>query len=147
MIAAGVAILLAVFSGLSGLIFRMVSHNWARMERALEEERKANATAMGADRKMFIDLYTKERDDRDKALEKEREGRKEDRHDAANELAKWTNAFQAFREQVARDHPSYERLSEILKPLSDGIEDIRTSMQRIFDRVDGKMDKRPGGDD
>jgi hypothetical protein len=118
-----------------------------KREAAMERERKERI----ADREMFFNAYREERDAREtffRAIEKDRQ---QDRHDLRDEMQGTANSLHLFQQQVSRDHPTYERLGDVMKPLAEAVESMRTEMRasldRVFEKLDGKADKstRPVG--
>ena len=74
-------------------------------------------------------------------IESERQSREKDRHDARDDLAVVANNFNAFKEKIANEYPSYERLRDLLRPISDGIDEIKGDMRDLFAKLDQKADK------
>jgi hypothetical protein len=46
-----------------------------------------------------------------------------------------------FKEQVADKYPSYQRLNDLLRPISEGIDELKEDMRGLFARIDQKQDK------
>lgn len=49
--------------------------------------------------------------------------------------------------EVAEKYVSFPRLEGALRPINDGLHDLKTGQERIFDRLDGKQDKAGHGHD
>lgn len=50
-------------------------------------------------------------------------------------------SFSEFKERIANEYPSYQRLKDLLNPISDGIDEIKGDMRDLFERLDKKADK------
>lgn len=47
--------------------------------------------------------------------------------------------------RVAREYVNQERLEQALKPLAEGVGRVEGAIERLFEVVDRKQDKQPGG--
>jgi hypothetical protein len=67
-------------------------------------------------------------------IDEERKEREADRHTLRNDTQVVKNELALFRERVANEYPSYERLREMLKPLSEGVEELKRDMRELLQR-------------
>lgn len=104
-------------------------------ERELEAERRDRLAAIAF-----------ERAERERAVDAERRGREDDRHALRDDIGIVSNKLNAFMLEVAKDCINSERLTAALEPMNDALAGIKSDVARVFEKLDGKMDKRPGGD-
>jgi hypothetical protein len=159
------AVLSACTSGLAGTVWYVIRQNNAKIEaervererlhgeeraertRLIEVERQARIEEMKAERaardgamerytELFLKAYREERDARDQMHRRIEDGRSTDRHDLRDEMALIAAKQAAHELYCAREYVSYPRLTEALRPIVEG-------QQRIFERLDGKADKKP----
>jgi FtsZ-interacting cell division protein ZipA len=90
---------------------------------ALAEDRKLYTDQLTATSKMFLDVYTRERD--------------------AREASQTTiNAeFARYRERVAQEHPNFEAVERMMKPIASGLTRIEEALNRVFVVLERKVDK------
>jgi hypothetical protein len=79
--------------------------------------------------------------DRIKRLEHDAEEAKSKVHNDINAIGGKLSAFQL---EVAKEYISFDRLTAIFRPVEDRLKQIEESIEKVFDRLDGKVDKGNG---
>jgi acyl-CoA hydrolase len=54
--------------------------------------------------------------------------------------------LQAHELHVAREYVNHDRLAATLKPLEDGMGGVQRTLERLFEKLEGKVDKMGGHD-
>jgi hypothetical protein len=139
------AIAIVTAAGAAGGVIRWVMGRLdaqeAKREAAMAVERQERI----ADREAVFKAYREERDAREAFFRSLESGRQQDRHDSRDELSRVANELAAHKLSVSRDHPTYDRLSETMKPFTDTLEDVKQALDRVFEKLDGKADKTRAG--
>ena len=91
------------------------------------------------------DQLKEERLTRERELSNERTACAKDKHDLRDELGKESLARHALEVRIASEYVSHPALERALAPLTEAIAGLRTTTTSIFNKLDGKADKR-GGD-
>jgi predicted nuclease with TOPRIM domain len=96
----------------------------------------AGSVALG-----LIRYFNNRIDQGDRDLNARFEQNARDRHDMRDEISRVAGDLAHFREVVSKNYPSYERMSEMLRPISDGINELKGDMRDLFAKIDRKADK------
>lgn len=130
-----------VLAAMGGLITLMMTalgvtvwYTITRGDKRADAERRERSEADAADRKMFLELYERERNARDAERERIDASMQATRHDLRNEIAVTAAKLAGHELYCAREYVSYPQLREALRPLVEG-------QEKIFDKLDSKVDK------